>query len=182
MSVAQGLTEVAEHVERDDVFVRLADAELDRAYRLAGLLLGNQADAQDATHDALVRAWSGYRGLRDPASFQAWFDRILVNVCRDRLRRQRVIRFLPIAGEHEQHPMGDPFQQLLAGDELLSAMAGLDPDLRTVIVLRFWADLTVEEIGRRCGWRTGTVKSRLHRALGRMRQRLEATNSREAAS
>jgi RNA polymerase sigma-70 factor (ECF subfamily) len=160
--------------EPDDPFVRLADRELDRAYRLAGLILGNRHEAEDATQDALIRAWTAYPQLRNPGDFQAWFDRILVNVCRDRIRRRRIVHFLPMGVEHEQRPISDPFQQLLAEDELLGAMDGLDPDLRTVIVLRFWADLTVDEIARRCGWRSGTVKSRLHRALARMRTRLEA--------
>ena len=70
-------------------FLRLANGELDRAYRLAGMLLGDQNEAEDATQDALVRAWQAAGSLRDPAGFQAWFDRILVNICRDRLRRRR---------------------------------------------------------------------------------------------
>jgi len=63
--------------------LRLASGELDRAYRLAGLILADQHEAQDATQDALLRAWRSAASLRDPAGFQAWFDRILVNVCRD---------------------------------------------------------------------------------------------------
>jgi RNA polymerase sigma-70 factor, ECF subfamily len=155
-------------------FVRLADAELERAYRLAGLILGNAPDAEDATQDALLRAWSASSTLRDEHSFQAWFDRILINVCRDRLRRRQKIRFLPMTAEQEYRPAADPFQQLIAQDELLTAIADLDPDLRTVIVLRYWSDLTVDQIAARVGWRPGTVKSRLHRALGLLRTRLSA--------
>jgi RNA polymerase sigma-70 factor, ECF subfamily len=156
----------------DEVFVRLADQELRRSYRLAGLILGDGDDAEDATQDALVRAWNSYSTLRNKDDFQAWFDRILVNVCRDRLRRRRIVKFVPILAEHEERPGIDPFQQFMAGDELATAMAGLEPDLRTVVVLRFWADLTVDEIARRTGWRAGTVKSRLHRALGLIKRRL----------
>jgi DNA-directed RNA polymerase specialized sigma24 family protein len=76
-----------------EAFTRLADKELHRAYRLAGLILGNQQDAEDATQDAFVRAWAASRDLRSWDDFQAWFDRILVNVCRDRVRRRRIIRF-----------------------------------------------------------------------------------------
>jgi RNA polymerase sigma-70 factor (ECF subfamily) len=79
-------------------FLEFASAELDRAYRLAGLLLADASEAQDATQDALVRAWRSSGSLRDAASFQAWFDRILVNVCRDRLRRERRRRV------HHGHP------------------------------------------------------------------------------
>ena len=165
----EGALESEARAQSHDVFVRLADQELHRSYRLAGLILGNEADAEDATQDALLRAWIAYRTLRRADDFQAWFDRILVNVCRDRMRRRRVIRFLPMADEHEQRPSTDPFQQLIASDELLRAMHALDAELRTAVVLRYWADLTVDEIARRTGWRAGTVKSRLHRALELMR-------------
>ena len=156
----------------DERFVALADRELHRAYRLAGLILGNQHEAEDATQDALLRAWTSFASLRQPDGFQAWFDRILVNVCRDRMRRRRIVRFVPLDGTHDQRPTGDPFHDLLAGDEVLRAMDGLDADLRAIVVLRYWADLTVDDIAGRVGIRAGTVKSRLHRAMALMRQQM----------
>jgi RNA polymerase sigma-70 factor (ECF subfamily) len=173
----EGTLERQARAAPSEAFLRLADRELHRSYRLAGLILGNQHDAEDATQDALLRAWSSYTSLRDRDDFQAWFDRILVNVCRDRMRRRRLVRFIPMAIEHAERPGTDPFRDLLASDELLRAMTGMDADLRTVVVLRFWADLTVDEIARRTGWRSGTVKSRLHRALDVMRRRLEPAGS-----
>lgn len=151
-----------------EAFVRLADRELNRAYRLAGLILGNQPDAEDATQDALMRAWVASSTLHSWDDFQAWFDRILVNVCRDRLRRRRIVRFIPLGTEHDQ-PTADQFQHVIAEDELLRAMSGLDADLRTVVVLRYWADLPVEGIAQRIGAPAGTVKSRLNRAIAQMR-------------
>ena len=150
-------------------FLGFASAELDRAYRLAGLLLGDASEAEDATQDALVRAWRSSGSLRDASSFQAWFDRILVNVCRDRLRRRRQIRFIALDGVPEAQGRTDPFKQVLDADEVVRGIAGLDMDLRTVVILRYWADLTVEDIALRLDWPIGTVKSRLHRALERMR-------------
>src|SRR6266542_4739608 len=82
--------------DRAERFVRLAGSELDRAYRLAGLLLSSRSDAEDATQEALLRAWRGIARLRDPEHFQAWFDRILVNVCRDRLRQRARVAFIPL--------------------------------------------------------------------------------------
>ncbi len=154
-------------------FVRLADRELHRAYRLAGLILGNQQDAEDATQDALMRAWAASSSLHSWDDFQAWFDRILVNLCRDRLRRRRLLRFVPIGGEHDR-PDSDQFQQVIAQDELLRAMSVLDGDLRTVVVLRYWADLSVDAIAQRVGAPSGTVKSRLNRAMGLMRDAVGA--------
>ena len=154
-------------------FLEFASNELDRAYRLAGLLLGSQSDAEDATQDALLRAWRSFGSLRDATSLQAWFDRILVNVCRDRLRRRRRIAFIELDDQANSVGRTDPFKRLLDADEAVRRMSGLDLDLRTVVILRYWADLTVPEIAIRLGWPVGTVKSRLHRALERIRADLD---------
>src|SRR5436190_1546546 len=81
-----------------DRFLGLAKPRLDRAYRLAGLLLGNAPDAEDAVQDALAQAWPSFSELRDEGRFGAWLDRIVVNTCRDRLRRRQTIRFIPLEG------------------------------------------------------------------------------------
>jgi RNA polymerase sigma-70 factor (ECF subfamily) len=157
-----------------DRFLRLANGELDRAYRLAGLLLGDQHEAEDAAQDALLRAWRSAASLRDPAGFQAWFDRILVNVCRDRLRRRGRVRLITIDDALSASADRDPFRTIFDRDEVLRAMGSLDDDHRIVIVLHYWADLTLEGVADRVGWPVGTVKSRLHRGLMTMRSRLDA--------
>lgn len=158
-----------------DRILRLAEAELDRAYRLAGLILGDQHEAHDATQDALFRAWRSAASLRDIAGFQAWFDRILVNVCRDRLHRRGKIRQVVLDEAGSTLPIRDPFRDVLDRDETLRAVAVLDDDLRIVILLHYWADLTLEGVAERVGWPVGTVKSRLHRALAQMRGQLSAS-------
>jgi RNA polymerase sigma factor (sigma-70 family) len=164
--------------EAGERFLRLANDELDRAYRLAGMLLGSQAEAEDATQDALVRAWQSAGSLRDPAGFQAWFDRILVNICRDRLRRRRRIAFVPIEPEADTGRPGLPaqadlFQAVLDRDEAVRAMADLGPDERVVLVLHYWADLTLDAVAERLSWPVGSVKTRLHRGLNEIRRALD---------
>jgi RNA polymerase sigma-70 factor (ECF subfamily) len=149
-------------------FIHLAANELDRAYRLAGLLLRDSAEAEDATHEALLRAWRKRASLRDTRGFQAWFDRILVNVSRDRLRRRARVHFIPLEGATNATVPGDPFGTVLDRQDVLRAMAVLDDDERVVVVLHYWADLTLAAIAERLGVPPGTVKSRLHRALTRM--------------
>jgi RNA polymerase sigma-70 factor (ECF subfamily) len=158
-------------VRRAD-FLDAARPALDRAYRLAGLLLSNATEAEDAVQEALVAAWQGFDGLHDRSRFGPWFDRILVNGCRDRLRRRRIVRFVPIDGEDDR-AAGDPFQSLIDRDELLAGLNELSPDERVAIVLRFWADLQLEAIAERLGWPLGTVKSRLHRAVRRLHEALD---------
>jgi len=150
----------------------LADRGLDRAFRLAGLILGDQHEAQDATQDALVRAWRAAATLRDPAGFDAWFDRILINVCRDRLRRRGKVRLLTLDGAAGMASADDPFRKVYADDELLGALRTLGDDERMVLLLHFWADLTLEAVGARLDCPVGTVKSRLHRGLKAMRGQL----------
>jgi RNA polymerase sigma-70 factor (ECF subfamily) len=153
----------------DGEFARLIAYRLDRAYRLAGLILGHAADAEDVTHDAVVRAWQSAGSLRDPATFDAWFDRIVVNACRDRIRRNRKVHFIGIDLDGD-HPATDPFQALVDQDEALRAIRSLDPDERAVVVLHYWADLPLTGVAARLGWPVGTVKTRLHRALVAMRE------------
>jgi RNA polymerase sigma-70 factor (ECF subfamily) len=153
--------------------------ELNRAYRIAGLLLGNAHDAEDATQDALLRAWSSAASQRDPARFDAWFDRILVNACRDRLRRRGRIRFIDLEG-HASLASADPFGELLDRDDVLRRLTALDDDLRLVVVLHYWGDLRLEDLAERVGWPIGTVKSRLNRALTKLRQGLEPAGATEA--
>jgi len=70
--------EVAGQTARADAFRTLADRHLDASYRLAHVILGQRAEAEDATHDAFVIAWRKWSTLRDPELFEHWFDRILV--------------------------------------------------------------------------------------------------------
>lgn len=165
--------------ERSARFSKLAAAELDRAYRLAGLVLMNASEAEDAVGDALERAWQRFGQLRDPSTFRAWFDRILVNVCRDRLRRRRRVRFIPLEPGPGRIEPADPFRHIVDRDEVLRSVRELPDDERLVVVLHYWADLTLEGVAARTGAPLGTVKSRLHRALERMRSR-QATSSTEA--
>ncbi len=158
--------------DRRERFLAVARPTLDRAYRLAGLLLANSHEAEDAVQDALVIAWQSFDNLREPGKFGAWFDRIVVNGCRDRLRRRGVVRFIPMSIDVDT-PARDPFQAFVERDALLAGLDLLTPDERVVVVLRFWSDLSLDSIADRLDWPLGTVKSRLHRALGRLRETLD---------
>jgi DNA-directed RNA polymerase specialized sigma24 family protein len=76
-------------LEREAAFGRSVSRELAGAYRTAAVLLGDPAEAEDATQDALVRAWLRWDQVKDPERIGAWIGRILINVCRDRLRARR---------------------------------------------------------------------------------------------
>jgi len=79
---------------------------------------------------------------------------------------------LDAAGDVES---ADPFGSMFAGDEVAGAVGRLSPDQRIVIALRFWRDLTLEQVAETLGLPLGTVKSRLHYALRALRQELGGT-------
>lgn len=152
--------------DRAVAFAMLAERQLDEAYRVARLIVGDPTEAADATHDAFVAAWRGWPGLRDRSRLDAWFGRILVNTCRNHVRRLRRRSVVDI-GEALATP--DPVRspQLAVDDrsELEPAFLRLTPDQREVLVLRYYLDLPVDQIAARLGIPSGTVKSRIHNAL-----------------
>lgn len=159
--------------ERDssEVFRRLSAGHVASAYRLALAILGDDLEAEDAAQDAFTLAWRRRATLRDPDKYEAWFARILVNVCRDRLRRRTRARH--ILNEMAPEPVADPARAALDRDALGRALSALDPDMRIVVILRFWMDLTVDDIAERLGIPAGTVKSRLHSSMRQLRPAVE---------
>ena len=160
-----------------DAFGAVTRRDVDRAYRLAWAILGNDEDAQDATQDALTAAWQQRRTLRDPERLDAWLGRIVINKCRDRLRSRVRVRERVRSIELVALPsVADGSRAAADRDRLDRALRALSPDQRIVVVLRFWADLTVDAIADRLGVPLGTVKSRLHHSMNALRSALEETD------
>lgn len=171
--------------DRAAAFAALLERGLEAQYRLAAVILGDPLEAEDAVHDAALVAWRGFDGLRERDRFEAWFGRILVNGCRDRLRARRrrpVVTGIPALRTTDAGLPApgatDPGSTLAVRDELERAFARLEPDHAVVVVLRFYADLSVPQIAVRLGIAEGTVKSRLHHALRRLRSAVEHEETR----
>ena len=112
---------LADEDARARAFAGLVDRRaLDSAYRYATLILGDPTDAEDATHDAALIAWRRFSELRDPDRFDAWFGRILVNTCRDRLRSRRwSVRQID---ESDSGGPGDPANAVARRQTLIQAI------------------------------------------------------------
>jgi len=158
---------------REAAFARFFESRLADHYRIASVILGDPVEAQDATHDAIAQAWRGRSDLRDLERLDAWVGRILVNECRDRMRRRRRRPVTDISDE-VSGLLAAPDQLKAAADrdEIGRAFAVLNPDQQIAVALRFYADLTVDQIADRVGAPAGTVKSRLHHAMAAMNAEL----------
>jgi RNA polymerase sigma factor (sigma-70 family) len=153
----------------------------DHAFRLAYVITGSAADAEDAAQEGFVRAYRALGRFRSGAPFRPWLLTIVANVART--RRTNAMRHPPLelstAAEHVPDDAAkSPEALALANErqrELLAAVNGLRRDDRDVIACRYFLDLSEAETAAALGCARGTVKSRLSRALGRLRERLSVS-------
>jgi RNA polymerase sigma factor (sigma-70 family) len=134
-------------------------------YSSALVVLRSSWDAQDAVQETLYEACAKIVSLRDPAKLNAWLSTILVRKCYDLLRRRTPV--LEAAEMREQQAY--VFVGTERDDEVLQAVAHLPQEQRLAIVLRFFQDLSYRDIEAATGWPAGTVKSRINRAVARLR-------------
>jgi RNA polymerase sigma-70 factor (ECF subfamily) len=157
-----------------DAFSELARVSVGRLLVIARLILHDEPAAEDATQEALVAAWRHIRGLRDPARFEAWLHRLLINACHREARKDRSRYSREVQLSTFDAPQRDETGLLLDRDQLDRGFRRLDVDHRAVIVLYYYLGLRPEEAADTLGLPPGTVRSRLHRAMQQMRAALEA--------
>lgn len=145
------------------------------AKRLA-VLSGAGSEADDVVQEAFVKAYQALPRYREGAGFRPWLLRIVVNETRNlqRGRSRRTLRELRVAAEEAvTRAVPDPAESAVTIDrrrELVDAVDGLARDLREVVTCRYLLELSEAETAQALGIPAGTVKSRLHRALGLLRE------------
>ena len=141
------------------------------AVRLAYLLTGDHALAQDLVQEAFVRLYGRFRDLRDPNAFPAYLRATVVNLSRSYFRRRRVER----AYAERQRASSNPGpSDVGVRYEMWEALQDLPPRQRAAIVLRYYEDLTEAEIADVLRCAVGTVKSLVHRGLERLREEMRS--------
>lgn len=147
------------------------------AQRIAFLITRNEAEAEDAAQVGFVKAYTSLSRFDPARPFRPWLLRIVGNEARNRLRSAaRRSRLELAAGEIRERAASSPEVAVLTAErrrELLDAVESLRESDREVIGLRYFLDLGEAEMAGALGVAPGTVKSRLARALGRLRQVLE---------
>jgi RNA polymerase sigma factor (sigma-70 family) len=149
------------------------------AFRTAYLLAGNAADAEEAAQDGFVKAYRALGRVRRGAPRRPWLLRIVANEARNRRRSAARRERLALRAAVQDRP-GDavpsPEAALLARESherLLAAVEALPEEHRDAVACRYLLELSEEETAAALGIRKGTVKSRLSRALARLREALE---------
>lgn len=159
-------------------FRLLVESYGDLVYRTAYLIVRDRALAEDLTQEAFLLAWKGL-GKFDPAQpFKPWLLRVAINCCLSN-RRRRSFTTVPL----NESGADVTVDQSLSPEEAVvlhdtqrlvrEAVGSLEEVSRLVVMLRYFAELSIPEIASVLSCPQGTVKSRLHRALAQLRDRLE---------
>jgi RNA polymerase sigma-70 factor (ECF subfamily) len=146
------------------------------AFRVAYLVTGNAADAEDAAQEGFIKAWRAFGRFRPDAPVRPWLLQIVTNEARNRLRSAGRRTQLALRAERAEGSGGavpSPEDTVLDAAErrrLLEALDGLPEDARLVLSCRYLLGLTEEETAAALDVRRGTVKSRTARALDRLKE------------
>jgi RNA polymerase sigma-70 factor, ECF subfamily len=158
-----------------EAFAALVEPTLAAALGGAIALTGSHADGADAVQDALLAAWQGLDRLRDPAAFPAWFRTLVIRAAmRAARRRQHVVELDLRADAADPATLDRSFQRRM----LARAFDRLSPPDRALLTMRHLWDAPVAEVAEALGIPAGTVKSRTHAALARLRAAYEAEERR----
>ena len=150
------------------------------AFRTAYVITGSAADAEDAAQEGFVKAYRALDRFRAGAELRPWLLRIIANEARNRLRSRHRLELRLTEGFRPGDAAQSPEAVAVASDErrrLLAMVSTLSEEDRLVIASRYFLQLSGEETASALGIPEGTVKSRLSRALARLKTRVE-----EAAS
>jgi RNA polymerase sigma factor (sigma-70 family) len=150
-------------------------AHQEPVFRFAYLFLGDPDEADDVAQETFLRAYHHLKGFDTSRPLRPWLLSICANLARNRKRSAgrylaaitRAFRFEPQTASSAEE------QQGLDGDQLWKAVQTLKPEDQQVIYLRFFLDLSTAEAAQTLDVAEGTIKSRLNRALGRLREMIK---------
>ncbi len=172
-----------ERARRGDqqAFARLVEAYQGPVYNLAYRMLGNATEAEDATQETFVRVYTKLHTYQPDRKLSSWVFSIASHYCIDRLRRRSHTSFLSLDEDPlvtvlpsgEQGPE-DSALRTETRDEIQELVAQLPPAYRVPLILRYWQDMSYQEIADVLGLSVQAVKSRLHRARLQMTERVPA--------
>lgn len=154
-----------------NAFSLLIEIYEDRLYKTAWGMLQDSEDASDALQNCVLKAYLSMNSLRNDLYFKYWINRILINSCCDILRhRKKVIYMQDVDGIGVFDAYDDSTL------DVRDAMGKLEEKYRWILSLRYYEDLSYEEISETLSCPIGTVKSRLNFALKKLREAMNVNS------
>lgn len=162
-----------------EAFLKLLDARIGILYKIAYTYFKNKDEASDAVQDSILIAYKNIRNLKENGKFNSWITTILVNRCRDILRRSKKIQFEEYTDItfNSGHRMPDDYSRVDANIDILDSLREIDEKYRDVITLKYLGDYRISEISKILDIPEGTVKSRLNAGLKKLRGIMEVSSN-----
>ena len=155
----------------DDAFLILFQKYEQDIYRTAFVFVKNQNDALDVVQETAYQSFKSIKNLKNPKYFKTWLMRITINCALDLLRKQKnIVQMKP---EFVGFISGDVNEDILLEMSTRDLIERLNEDEKRVIILRFYEDLTINEVSETLGIPLGTAKTILYRALNKLRKDLK---------
>ncbi|MFH1231083.1 MAG: sigma-70 family RNA polymerase sigma factor [Planctomycetota bacterium] len=152
-----------------DAFSELVRRYWPMAYQLCFQRLRNNAEAEDIAQEAFIKVHKYLKQLKDKTKFTGWFYQLVFQLIIERSREQKYRKTQPIKLELEEKPSINTMSKLFVRD----AMNSLSDDFRLILTLRFYKDMSCEEIAQHLREPVGTITSRLHRAYQLLKEKLK---------
>jgi RNA polymerase sigma-70 factor (ECF subfamily) len=154
-------------------------------YRLAASILRDEHEAEDAMQDVFLRVFQRIGQYRREASFKTWLTTVIVNVCRDRLRRRKVRQTISLAwlrdrSDSEARDLTEIVHERWQKQRLWAQVDRLDEKYRLPILLIYQENLSVQETAQALRLPASTLYSRLNKALAQLRSMQAAPPDRES--
>lgn len=171
------LEQLAGRCQQGDLsaFSELFSRQETAVYRLALAILHHEAEAEDAVQETFLRVFERIGRYRYESAFKTWLTAITVNVCRDRLRRQKVRRALSLEwlhGRASSHVLDEVVADRQQQATLWSQVDQLDEEYRLPVILHYHQGLSCQEVAAVLNLPTSTIYSRLNDARETLRQKL----------
>ena len=158
----------------EDTFLELFQKYEEEIYRTAFIYVKNQNDALDAVQETAYRSFKSIKDLREPKFFKTWLIRIAISCSLDILRkRKKVILLNPEFEEYISDDSEDANDVTILEMTIQDLIEGLNENEKSVIILRFYQDLTIREVSETLNIPLGTTKTVLYRALKKLRKNLK---------
>ncbi|MEC5425361.1 sigma-70 family RNA polymerase sigma factor [Virgibacillus sp. C22-A2] len=164
----ENLQEIQKAIDGDDdAFLRLIQLHKVDLYRTALSYLKNQEEALEAVQEVTYRSYKEIHTVREAAFIKTWLIRIMINYCNDQLKKDKRLIFhgeiIDLQGVSDSH----------TDMELKDAMSQLDDRSSEILTLKYFNDLKIKDIAIALECPEGTVKTRLNKALKKLRNKLE---------
>lgn len=155
----------------DNAFYELMQERKEMLYKTAYTYVRNREDALDIVQETVYKAYCSVKKLKEPAFFNTWLIRILINCSLDYMKKKKTIVPMDEIFENSIADVTDKDREQVI--DLRYAVNKLDDRCKTVVILKYFHDMTIEQISDILECPSGTIKSYLHKALTELRLELK---------